>query len=44
MVRAMCGVRVKDRTCVSYLMLMLGFRETMISWLWQEVFVGMDVC
>ena len=42
MVRAMCGVLLKDRKRVKDLLLMLGLNQW-VSWLWQTVCIGMVV-
>ena len=42
MVRAMCGVQLKDRKRSTYLIFMLGLSE--VSWLWQTVFADMVMC
>ena len=41
MMRAMCGVQVKDIKRAKDLMLMVGVNELHISWIQQTVFLGM---
>ena len=45
MVRAMCGVQLKDRKRSMDLVFMLGLNETIgHHWLWQTVFIRMVTC
>ena len=44
MVRATCGVQLKDIKRSTDLMFMLGLKQTKDHWLWQTVFVGLVLC
>ena len=44
MVRAMCGIRLKDRKKSTYLMLNLGFDGTMHQLTMATELVGIDMC
>ena len=43
-VRAMCGVQLKDRKISTYLMLILGLNETIDQMAMERVLVGMVMC
>ena len=44
MVKAMCGVQLKDIKRCMDLTFMLGVKETIDCWLYKTVFVGMVMC
>ena len=44
MLRAMCGVQLKDRKKSKDMMLIYDLNETIDQWQWQTLFVGMVMC
>ena len=44
MLRAMCGVQLKERKRSTDLMFMMTLSEAIDQWLWQTMFIGIIMC